>query len=121
MKWFCWGRNFILVLFGFEYQNRQTLTTEELTLAHLTLAALLRYQYTQIGAIVCLIVLAVGLTMMKPKSTAKKAKATPKKTPVPSVLSPASTKRAAKGAGSVATPAGRRSARLARKNMEKDN
>ena len=98
------------------------MTTDALTLANLTLTAILYYQYIQIGGIVCFIVLAVGLTMMKPKSTtAKKAKATPKKTPVPSVLSPASTKRAAKGAGSVATPAGRRSARLARKSMEKDN
>jgi hypothetical protein len=36
-------------------------------------------------------------------------------------LSPSSTKKAAKGSGSVATPAGRRSARIARKSMDKDN
>lgn len=62
---------------------------------------------------------------MKP-SGGKKAKSTPKKkAPAKSWLSPSSakkvTKKAAKGSGSVATPAGRRSARIARKSMDKDN
>mmetsp|Transcript_440 Transcript_440/g.554 ORF Transcript_440/g.554 Transcript_440/m.554 type:complete len:86 (+) Transcript_440:72-329(+) len=75
-----------------------------------------------IGAIVCLLVLAIGFTLLKPAGKAEtNVKSTPKKTPKPSVLSPASTKKAAKGAGSVATPAGRRSARIARKVMEKDS
>eukprot|EP00985_Skeletonema_marinoi_P000657 scaffold236_cov138-Skeletonema_marinoi.AAC.1 len=78
--------------------------------------------YSQIGAIVCLLVLAVGFTLLKPTGKAtKEVKSTPKKTPKPSILSPASTKKAAKGAGSVATPAGRRSARIARKSMDKDS
>ncbi|KAL7493397.1 hypothetical protein ACHAWT_005946 [Skeletonema menzelii] len=75
-----------------------------------------------IGAIVCLLVLAVGFTLLKPTgAAATKAKSTPKKTPKPSILSPASTKKAAKGAGSVSTPAGRRSARIARKSVDKDS
>ena len=80
------------------------------------------YLAVQIGAIVCLLVLIVGFTLMKP-SGGKKAKSTPKKkAPAKkSLLSPASTKKAAKGSGSVATPAGRRSARIARKSMDKDN
>ena len=78
--------------------------------------------YSQIGTIVCLLILAVGFTLLKPAGkAATKVKSTPKKAPKPSVLSPASTKKAAKGAGSVATPAGRRSARIARKSMEKDS
>ena len=77
--------------------------------------------FTQIGAIVCLLVLAIGFTILKPKGEGKKVKSTPKKTPQPSVLSPASTKKAAKGSGSVATPAGRRSARIARKSVDKDS
>ena len=83
------------------------------------------YPAVQIGAIVCLLVLIVGFTLMKP-SGGKKAKSTPKKkAPAKSWLSPSSakkvTKKAAKGSGSVATPAGRRSARIARKSMDKDN
>lgn len=83
------------------------------------------YLAVQIGAIVCLLVLIVGFTLMKP-SGGKKAKSTPKKkAPAKSWLSPSSakkvTKKAAKGSGSVATPAGRRSARIARKSMDKDN
>ena len=83
------------------------------------------YPAVQIGAIVCLLVLIVGFTLMKP-SGGNKAKSTPKKkAPAKSWLSPSSakkvTKKAAKGSGSVATPAGRRSARIARKSMDKDN
>ena len=53
----------------------------------------------------------------KKKKTTKKAPATPKRTP--SKKEAAATRMASKKAGSVETPAGRRSARIARKKVEK--
>lgn len=53
----------------------------------------------------------------KSKKTTKKAPSTPKRTP--SRKEAASTRMAAKKAGSVETPAGRRSARIARKQVKK--
>ena len=80
---------------------------------------------SKIALLVGISVVAVGvLVMLKQQKAAKgqSKKSTPVKAPKAStpVKSPnaAVTRRIAKGEGSVRTPAGRRSARLARKSLE---
>ena len=75
----------------------------------------------QVGLLVLLAALVGGAVYMKQNAPQKKPKAkrTPlKKSPYDTVSSPTVTRKAAKGTGSVKTPAGRRSARIARKSLD---
>ena len=64
-----------------------------------------------------------GVAFMKLSKPVKKKGGRPKKTPTKESppTSPTVTRKAAKGTGSVKTPAGRRPARIARKSLEHDD
>ena len=82
---------------------------------------LLFYPLNQVGLLVLLAAVVGGVVYMKQNAPEKKLKAkrTPmKKSPYDTVSSPTVTRKAAKGTGSVKTPSGRRSARIARKSLE---
>ena len=72
----------------------------------------------QVALLVGALVIAVGAALMnKQKGGKKKGKSKKKATVSSTVMSPKQTRKIAKNSGSVATPSGRRSARLARKSL----
>ncbi len=81
------------------------------------------YPFTQIALLIGAAVIAVGLVvLMKQRQTGKKSKrGTKKAVKEMSASSPAIVRKVATGTGSVKTPGGRRSARIARKSLEHDD